>query len=161
MLGIAGAHPSAHVSKCPDLSYSVSYLLCCSPCWAVSKWTLLFRLMLTRCFNEPYMTMYTHCCRCEASTTHVVGLNKASMLTSGDTSEASTSQPGSPERPQAVLLLSVAQQMLLDQSKALDTASMAAFTKALSCVALHLESGAAMGCLSLVNRVLRYTLVIP
>lgn len=62
----------------------------------------------------------------------------------------------SQERPQAVLLLSVAQQMLLDQSKALDTARMAAFTKALSCVALHLESGAAMGSLSLVNQLLRY-----
>lgn len=55
-----------------------------------------------------------------------------------------------------VLLLCVAQQMLLEQSKALDTARMAAFTKSLSCGALHLESGAAMGSLSLVNRLLRW-----
>ena len=68
----------------------------------------------------------------------------------------STSEPAaSAERPQAVVLLSIAQQMLLDQGKLLDTARLAAFTKSLSCVSLHLESGAALGNLSLVNRLLR------
>lgn len=46
--------------------------------------------------------------------------------------------------------------MLLDQGKMLDTARLAAFTKKLSCVALHLESGSALGSLSLVNRLLRF-----
>ncbi len=76
-------------------------------------------------------------------------------LIADSTPEPSTSQSAGQERSQVVLLLSVAQQMLLEQSKALDTARMAAFTKSLSCVALHLESGAAMGSLSLVNRLLR------
>lgn len=67
------------------------------------------------------------------------------------TSESAASQ----ERPQAVVLLSIAQQMLLDQGKLLDTARLAAFTKSLSCVSLQLESGAALGSLSLVNRLLR------
>jgi len=71
------------------------------------------------------------------------------------TPEPSTSQPASQARPQVVVLLCVAQQMLLEQSKALDTARMAAFTKSLTCAALHLESGAAMRSLSLVNRLLR------
>ncbi len=69
------------------------------------------------------------------------------------TPEPSTSQPAS--RPQMVLLLCVAQQMLLEQSKALDTARMAAFTKSLTCGALHLESRAAMGSLFLLYRLLR------
>ena len=59
------------------------------------------------------------------------------------------------EQPQAVLLLTVTQQMLLDQGKMLDTARLGAFAKALSCVALHSEPGAAIGSLSLVNRLLR------
>ncbi len=45
----------------------------------------------------------------------------------------------------------VAQQLLLEQNKAMDTARMAAFTKSLTCAALHLDSGAAMGVLSLLN----------
>ncbi|DBA70651.1 TPA: hypothetical protein ACH3X2_012033 [Trebouxia sp. C0005] len=76
------------------------------------------------------------------------------FVSAGSTAEPSTGQPASQERPQVVLLLCVAQQMLLEQSKALDTARMAAFTKSLSCGTLHLESGAAMGSLSLVNRLL-------
>lgn len=78
---------------------------------------------------------------------------------SGVTQKLRTPSPkpgSSQERPQAVVLLSIAQQMLLDQGKMLDTARLAAFTKKLSCVALHLESGAALGNLSLVNRLLRF-----
>lgn len=74
-------------------------------------------------------------------------------LSSSQPPPSKTSTPQ--ERPQAVVLLSIAQQMLLDQGKMLDTARLAAFTKKLSCVALHLESGAALGSLSLVNRLLR------
>jgi len=86
---------------------------------------------------------------------HMCRLN-ITFVIAGSTAEPSISQPASQERPQVVLLLCVAQQMLLEQSKALDTARMAAFTKSLSCAALHLESGAAMGSLSLVNRLLRW-----
>ncbi|KAL0026860.1 hypothetical protein WJX77_007364 [Trebouxia sp. C0004] len=84
--------------------------------------------------------------------------NLDDLLSQGSTAEPSTSQHASQERPQVVLLLCVAQQMLLEQSKALDTARLAAFTKSLSCGALHLESGAAMGSLSLVNRLLRHNM---
>ncbi|KAA6426215.1 MAG: hypothetical protein FRX49_04067, partial [Trebouxia sp. A1-2] len=84
--------------------------------------------------------------------------NLDDLLSQDSTAEPLASQPSSQERPQVVLLLCVAQQMLLEQSKALDTARMAAFTKSLSCGTLHLESGAAMGCLSLVNRLLRHNM---
>ena len=101
---------------------------------------------------------------------HLLLLKRLPVVTAGGTSQVSTSgrdvsttqvtktssrQVDSAEQPQAVMLLTVAQQMLLDQSKALDTGRLAAFTKALSCVGLHLESGSALGCLSLVNRLLR------
>lgn len=94
------------------------------------------------------------CKQCSATQT------EEQILIADSLAEPSTSQPASQERPQVVLLLCVAQQMLLEQSKALDTARMAAFTKSLSCVALHLESGAAMGSLSLVNRLLRWAFAV-
>jgi len=76
-------------------------------------------------------------------------------VTADITPEPSTSQPAWQDRPQVVLLFCVAQQMLLEQSKALDTARMAAFTESLTCGALHLESRAAMGSLFLLYRSLR------
>lgn len=98
------------------------------------------------------------CCRSSCQTSIV--LAPAAGVGSDPTPSASQPPPSSTgppqELPQAVVLLSIAQQMLLDQGKMLDTARLAAFSKKLSCVALHLESGAALGSLSLVNRLLRF-----
>lgn len=85
-----------------------------------------------------------------------LGLTKcfSSISCAGGASEATRDTMGQRQAP-AVLLLSVAQQMLLEQGRALGTARVAGFTKQFSCTALHLESGAALGSVALVNRLLR------
>ena len=104
-------------------------------------------MLLTFCFANAGNTSQTSASGRDSSTKQVAP--------SSSKTGTSPNVVDNAEQPHAVMLLTVAQQMLLDQSKALDTARLAAFTKALSCVGLHLEPGAALGCLSLVNRLLR------
>ena len=52
--------------------------------------------------------------------------------------------------------MQVAQQLLVQQAKGLDSNRLAGFVKELGCAALELETGDALGSLALMNRLLRY-----
>ena len=54
--------------------------------------------------------------------------------------------------------MQVAQQLLVQQAKGLDTNRLAGFVKELGCAALELETGDALGSLALMNRLLRCAL---